>query len=479
LLLQILSIGGFFIFLSYFLEKIRRLELARSEYRRLLQDFSKDLIFIKENSVLYEKLVKTIFQAIQPTYCAYYELKGEKFIHAAHEGQFSGPKQMRPPHSLFVSLKSEDSLFSSSLLIQPEIEQGYIFPIKRADNILGLLILGPTDKSIQIPTRDQSIFRTLATQTAIAIENNLYIEETKKLIKKVTEAETREKYVEELENKNEELQNLYFNLKETQTQLIQSEKMASLGQLVAGIAHELNNPIGFVYANMVTLKDYIEVINKLLILIKERIDGKISEENFLNELIKLHKDLELDFIRDDIDDLISDSLKGSQRVKEVVLNLRNFSRLDEADTKNVNIHDGLDSTLLLLTNEIKNRITIHKNYGNLPLVQCKAGQINQVFMNLLVNAIQAIPQKGNIWISTKVSNKNVEIRIKDDGVGIPKSIQNKIFDPFFTTKPVGSGTGLGLSISYKIINEHGGTINIEGDEKKGATFIVTIPLKKL
>jgi signal transduction histidine kinase len=477
-IVQIVTISGLFLLLSYFLEKIRRLELTRAQYRRLLQDFSKDLIFIKDNQELFKKLVWTIYQAIQPAYCAYYEVKGKKFICSAFQGTFPEPRIITISQNLFSQLKSGEALIPSRLTDQPEFAEGQMFPIKRSDKILGLLILGPSSNLIHFPPEDQSIFRMLATQTAIAIENNHYIEETKKLIQKITESEIRQKYVTELEKKNLELQELYRNLQDTQSQLIQSEKMASLGQMVAGIAHELNNPIGFVYANMITLQNYIRSINKILDLLTKKFDSKNSSGKDLLSLKKLSEELELDFIKEDINNLISDSLQGSRRVKDVVLNLRNFSRLDEAETKKVDLHQGLDSTLLILNHEFKNKIKIHKDYGILPEIQCRAGQINQVFMNILINAIQAIRDGGNIWITSRVKGGNIKIEIRDDGMGIPKSIQNRIFDPFFTTKPVGSGTGLGLSISYRIISEHGGTIKVESEENKGTVFIISIPISK-
>ena len=186
---------------------------------------------------------------------------------------------------------------------------------------------------------------------------------------------------------------------------------------------------------------------------------------------------DLEFIQKDIHSLINESVEGGRRVKEVVQNLRNFSRLDEGDVKPVDIHEGLNSTLLLLNNEIKNRIEIIKDYGELPKVECHPGHINQVFMNLLLNSIQAIEAEGKIWINTKTVNGQVEIIIKDSGKGIPQDIKDKIFDPFFTTKPVGKGTGLGLNICYNIIKNHAGEIYVESEEDKGTTFHIKLPVK--
>ncbi len=475
LIIQISLLILLFLVLLYFLEKIRKLELARAEYRHLLQDFSQDLIFIKENQKIYASLVNTIFQAVHPEFCVYYENKNNHFIKIASAGDFTGPDNFRLPEKTVHLLLSHDAIFKARELEIPGGLNGQLLPIRRSYRLFGLLVFGTFRKPID--AKDEPVFRTLATQTAIAIENNLYIEETKRLIQKVTEAETREKYIRELEKKNEELQQLYRNLQETQAQLIHSEKMAGLGQLVAGVAHELNNPISFVYANMIELDKYITAINELLRLVLKAVEAGESNRELTRLISEFREKYELDFIQEDIQSLISDCLEGSRRVKDVVLNLRNFSRLDEADYKWVDIHEGLNSTLLLLNNEIKNRIHVHKDYDDLPKVYCQPGQINQVFMNLLMNAIQAIPEKGNIWIQTRKKDKNVELSIRDDGVGIPQSIQNKIFDPFFTTKPVGRGTGLGLSISYKIIQDHGGSIRFESKENEGTTFYVTLPVQ--
>jgi two-component system NtrC family sensor kinase len=321
------------------------------------------------------------------------------------------------------------------------------------------------------------VLAILANQTAIAIENNIYIEETKNLIKKVTEAEVQKKYVEELEEKNQSLQKLYRTLQETQSQLIQSEKMASLGQLVAGVAHELNNPISFIYANMKELENYINAIEEILKLLLSNINKSDLQEKIRSTVSRLEEKYDLEFIQKDIHSLITESVEGGRRVKEVVQNLRNFSRLDEGDVKPVDIHEGLNSTLLLLNNEIKNRIEIIKNYGELPKVECHPGHINQIFMNILLNSIQAIEAEGKIWISTKTANEQVEIIIKDSGKGIPQNIKEKIFDPFFTTKPVGKGTGLGLNICYNIIKNHHGEIYAESEEGKGTTFHIKLPVK--
>lgn len=261
-------------------------------------------------------------------------------------------------------------------------------------------------------------------------------------------------------------------LKETQGQLVHNEKMVSLGVLTAGISHEINNPINFVDAGIqslqMDLKDYEPVRNVLF----DIIDGKEADmEKLRSVLIESNfKEIAKDFFE------IADSIEeGARRTKEIVRGLKNFSRHDEAEQKLADINEGLESTLLLLQNEYKNRIEIIKDYGELPEVLCYPGQLNQVFMNLLANAIQAIDEEGTISITTEVIDDMIEVRIEDTGKGIPEDVQSRIFEPFFTTKEVGAGTGLGLSITYGIVEKHGGSIEMESKEGDGTIFKVRIP----
>lgn len=474
LLVQILSLSSFLLFFSILMEKIRRLELKRREYRKLLEHFSREMILIKDNRELYEQLVKTVYRTVRLQFCALYEYRGKILQKKVGEGKEELPVEIPLPDNGLKQIVRDSSPETLRALL-PDLAMTHVFPLVRGNTLYGVLVIGPAAGRTPFREEDLAIFNILAAQAAITIENNKYIEETRRLIKQVTEAETREKYVKELEEKNRTLQQLYRDLQEAQTQLIQSEKMASLGQLVAGIAHELNNPISYVYANMRELQNYIAAITQLLKVLKEETEREDFEQRLKQTIAELHQKYDLDFIQQDIQSLIRESIEGSQRVKNVVQNLRNFSRLDEAEFKAVDLHEGLDSTLLLLNNEIKNRITVHKDYGDLPKVHCHPGHINQVFMNLLHNATQAIEGKGNIWITTRRTNGRVMIEIRDDGRGIAREHLNKIFDPFFTTKPVGSGTGLGLSISYNIIKEHGGTIEVESEVGKGTTFRIILP----
>lgn len=277
----------------------------------------------------------------------------------------------------------------------------------------------------------------------------------------------------ELESKVDQLHQTNEELKSTQAQLIHTSKMVSLGQLVAGIAHELNNPIGYTYSNISHLKKYMEKIHTMM---KEFTDIALKlPKREQKKIEQLRSELNVDEVLADIDNIIQSSLDGTQRTKEIVVGLRNFSRLDEAEIKEVDLHEGLENTLKLLTSELKNRITVHKDYGKLPRITCYPSQINQVFLNILTNAIQAIEGKGDIWISTKIVKKDeIQITIRDSGKGIAPEHLDRIFDPFFTTKEVGKGTGLGLSVSYGIMKKHNGDIRVESKVSEGSTFTIVL-----
>ncbi len=279
-----------------------------------------------------------------------------------------------------------------------------------------------------------------------------------------------------LETKLEELRTANQNLKTTQATLIQSAKMISLGQIVAGVAHELNNPIGFIYSNMHHLSDYLVKIRQLVQVYREDRARFTPEERA--RLEKIEKDLEIDYILKDMEDLTLSCVEGAKRTKEIVLGLRTFSRIDELSFREVNLHDGLHSTLKLLASDFKGRIEVHEEFEALPLVECNLSQMNQVFMNLISNAAQAIEGRGEIWIRTRLENELVAIEIQDSGSGMPPEIQAQIFDPFFTTKRVGQGTGLGLSIAYGLIQKHHGTIGVTSEVGKGTTFTIRIPLRQ-
>jgi two-component system NtrC family sensor kinase len=280
----------------------------------------------------------------------------------------------------------------------------------------------------------------------------------------------------DLRKKLSELESTNKELKETQSRLVHSAKMVSLGQLVAGVAHELNNPIGFIYGNMSHLKDYSEKLIDLIRLAEKHTEASAAE------LAKKKEEYEFDYIIQDLPKLIASCEDGARRTRNIVMGLRNFSRLEEAKLVEIDIHEALDTTLNLLHGELKDRIEVHRQYEPIPRVFCFASQINQVLMNILSNAAQAISGPGHIWISThalkdpKTKEGQIEISVQDSGQGIPPENLGKIFDPFFTTKGVGSGTGLGLSISYGIIHNHGGEIQVRSELGVGTVFMITLPV---
>ncbi len=277
---------------------------------------------------------------------------------------------------------------------------------------------------------------------------------------------------------NEEQEAILNTLQIAHTRLVQSEKMASLGVLTAGIAHEINNPINFVYAGINSLlrdfEDIGPVINEISKLnpngedLKEKLEQikQLKQENYFDEAIEA------------IPEIIKDIKIGADRTAEIVKGLRSFSRIDKGEMKYANIHEGIDMTLILLKNSYKNHIEIVKNYDeNLTALKCYPGKMNQVFLNLLSNAIDAIPDKGTIWITTKKEENKAIIKVKDNGSGISKEAEAKLYDPFFTTKPVGQGTGLGLSITYGIIKEHNGEIKVNSKPGQGSEFLIILPLE--
>jgi signal transduction histidine kinase len=320
----------------------------------------------------------------------------------------------------------------------------------------------------------------------------------------------------QLRHQAQQLEQALIELQRTQTQLIQTEKMSSLGQLVAGVAHEINNPIGFIYSNLFHAKEYSQALIEMLELYQQHCPESIAAIEAASEKI------ELDYLLEDLPKVLSSMQQGAERIRDIVLSLRNFCRLDEAQMKQVNIHDGINNTIMLLQSQLKGKpgyeaIAIHKEYGELPLIQCYPGQLNQVFMNILVNAIYAL-NEGNksknidkndnkkpetaipndrlpdsqssidnsgyltptIRICTKLTDENkVVIKIFDNGPGMAEDVRNRLFDPFFTTKPVGQGTGLGLSISYEIVvNQHGGELKCLSEPGKGCEFAIEIPIQQ-
>jgi signal transduction histidine kinase len=312
-----------------------------------------------------------------------------------------------------------------------------LVPILFGVDLLGVIAIGRKLSGEGLGPDERQLLRTLANQSAIAIENARAFDEIAQLNK------TLEMRVDERTQE----------LRETQDQLVQSEKMRSLGQLVAGVAHELNNPIGFVHANLQLLDDYV---------------GRLLQPDLDPE--KRRKAQEA------IAKLLSRSREGTERVKQIVQDLRTFSRTDQAELQQVQLEDEIDRTLTLIEARLKS-IRIERDYGELPPVRCFAGQLNQVFLNLLMNACDALDGHGTIRIETRTEGDGVVLVFEDDGPGMPEDVLSHIFEPFFTTKPVGQGTGLGLSLSHGIIARHGGVMEVDSRPGEGARFTIHLPLE--
>jgi PAS domain S-box-containing protein len=287
-----------------------------------------------------------------------------------------------------------------------------------------------------------------------------------------------EKRTHELEAEKRRLKEAYVKLNQMQNQLLQSEKLASLGQLAAGVAHELNNPIGFVNSNLGTLAEYVKDIKKLMANY-EKMERMVKENKSVEKLLQdtgeFKEQMNLNFILEDFDKVISESQEGTQRVKTIVQDLKEFSHVDKGKLELADINKGIESTLHIVWNELKYKADVIKEYGDIPQIECLPQQLNQVFMNLLVNAAQAIPTHGEIRIVTRREGNNAIVEISDTGAGIPKENIDRIFEPFFTTKEANKGTGLGLSVAYGIIQKHNGEIEVESEINKGTTFRVILP----
>jgi two-component system, NtrC family, sensor kinase len=333
------------------------------------------------------------------------------------------------------------------------------------------------------------LFLLQASQTSLS--------ETKKLAEELTQQQAqleltvsiKEDLVEVSKSQAKRLEETLKNLKMTQGQLVQTEKMSSLGQMVAGVAHEINNPVNFIHANLEYVKAYSENLIKMVAL--------YQKESTCNnaEIVEFSDDIDLEFLIEDFPQIVNSMRVGTERIREIVASLRNFSRLDESEYKIIDIHSGIDSTLMILKHRFKEtQIEVTKKYGELPKIECYAGQLNQVFMNLLSNAIDAFSECNEtkkqtkfdsdhssgqpcICIETMLKGDNhILIKISDNGSGIPEAVKSQLFDPFFTTKEVGKGTGLGLSISYQIVVEkHGGKLWCESSPGQGAAFFIQLP----
>ncbi len=455
-------------------ERIRKLNLSRKKYRTVLIDLSNKLFEIHNIDDIINTVADNIFNFPQFDNCGLFIFDNKKkeitnFACRGFEPETERMNLIFRDNKFFKLLGEKNYLKIENHKdigkIYSLLHANIVFSIRHNNSLYGMLCLGSNNAKFVLSKDDLVLFNSFTNQLAISLENIEFISQSNEMVMKLTEAKVKEKYLlkleksnSELDLKNKELHKLYNELKHTQSQLIHSEKMTSLGQLVAGISHELNNPIGFIYSNSNQLNKYINQIEKYM----------QSPDQFKN----------INDILPEIKNLVDDTVSGSRIIKELIENLKRFSHLDQAKLQKVDLHEGIESSLKILKSQFRNRIKIHKNYLAKDWVECNPGQINQVFLNILSNAAQAIKNKGNIWIETKRETDYFVIEIKDDGLGMPENILSKIFDPFFTTKDVGEGTGLGLSISYSIINNHGGTISVESKINTGTILKIQIPILK-
>lgn len=479
---------------SFGKENSRGLAVNSTELKELLNGY-------KTTTDSYAQLIKSFWQQIAPSSLKLEEVK---------DAQQQVLDLIRGDKAVKIDVKFErlsESLSLTTQIAKAEQQQAYInFNIAeqlRLQIIVVSMLVSVataiflaicTSRAIAIPLQAvTSIAKNITQQANFNLQAPVTTEDEvgtlaksiNQLVKWVAEYTeelelARQTLEERVQERTEELTEALHKLKHTQTQLIQTEKMSSLGQMVGGVAHEINNPINFIYGNLEHANQYIIDLVNLVRLYQQEYP---QPTEIIAEEIEA---IELDFITEDLLKMLESMKIGSDRIRQIVLSLRNFSRLDEAQMKLVDIHEGIDNTLLILNSRLKGKIEVIKNYGQLPEIECYPAQLNQVFMNILVNAIDALEEgeeknslKGKnsqILIQTqKLESGNILVRICDNGPGISPAIQSKLFDPFFTTKEPGKGTGIGLAICYQIIEKHHGKIEAISSPGTGAEFVILLP----
>ncbi|MEE2674226.1 MAG: ATP-binding protein [Myxococcota bacterium] len=427
----------------------------RSLYRSALREISDAMVSMLSQREISDRIAVAVTETMgaRSAMVLLVDESEKALVPVAWRGEWEGPE-------IEISIASDHPIWKQMWMRREELARGdfdeevdaeqreacwdifdslhveLLVPILYGVDLRGMVAVGRKISGDRLGTDDRQLLRTLANNSAIAIENARAFDEIAQL------NETLEARVDERTRE----------LREIQDQLMQSEKMRSLGQMVAGVAHELNNPIGFVHANLKLLDEFVP-----------RLEQTESGE-------------ERDKVRDAIDKLLSRSREGTNRMKQIVMDLRSFSRLDQAELQDANLHEEIDRTLALMEPRLKGDIRVEREYGELPEVRCYPGQLNQVFLNLLMNACDVLEVGGTITISTRRTDRGVRLDFHDDGPGIPANVQSRLFDPFFTTKPVGQGTGLGLSLAHRTIDRHGGRIQVDSEAGRGTSFIIDLPL---
>ena len=364
------------------------------------------------------------------------------------------------------------------VLEDPDFWFNHIHPEDR-DEIFKVLPklwqLGQQEHEYRFLTKDDNYIWMLDTLRLSYDSNNEPLE----IVGSLLNITMRKELEEEISNEKKEQEKLINKLKHAKNQLVKSEKMASLGQLAAGVAHEINNPVGFIMSNLSTLNEYSKLYQKIIGLYEKSTSTAANDSSIklLDHIQKIKEDDDIEFVIEDTQVLIDESLEGAERVRDIVHQLKCFSHVDENKVSSASINEILDNTIKVVWNEVKYKAEIEKDYGDVPKIDCVASELNQVFMNMLVNAAHAIKDRGIITVKTKQIGEDVLVSIKDTGQGIKPENLKKLFDPFFTTKPVGQGTGLGLSISYGIIESHNGEIEVNSEIGQGTEFRIRLPIK--
>jgi PAS domain S-box-containing protein len=438
---------GMFIDISMLRIAEEKLAASEKKFRSIIQHLS-DMIFLVDNqgTILFESPSVSKVLGYEPNYLV--GKNGFDFIHS---------KDIENVKIELQNVITRKNDFKPTELRLKHKDGSWIYTEMLGDNLSDHSIEG----GILLTARDITEHKANMSQL------KLYREHLEQLVKIRTE---------ELEQQKTQLENALVELKRTQAQLIQSEKMASLGVLTAGVAHEINNPVNYISTAVEGLKMTLADVTSILKHYEKINKNNVSEK--LHEIEELKKALDYPLLQEGINVLVNNMSSGIERITDIVKSLRTFARVDENELKLCNIHEIIDATLIMLQPQIKNRIDFIKSYSKLPKINCYPGKLNQVFMNLLSNAIQAIQGQGTITIETSINKHKqiLSISISDTGIGIPVAIKEKIFEPFFTTKDAGKGTGLGLSITYGIVQQHKGSIDVKSEQGKGSEFIINLPL---